>query len=98
MALAPNIALCADIGPPLRSAGLPKVVTATTLLAYWGGSALPQLMPPTGTPLTMSITDAPCEYPPSTCGVFGHLSATSLMCLMASLAPSPPCSCSRLAL
>ena len=90
MALAPNRALCAEIEPPLRSAGLPKVVTAMTWLAYCGGSESPQPTPPIWVPVTMSTTDAPWEYPPSTCGVAGHLSAISLMCLIASLAPSLP--------
>ena len=38
-----------------------KVTTAATLLAYWAGSVVPLRRPPTESPATISITDAPCE-------------------------------------
>jgi hypothetical protein len=55
------MALWTGSDPPARSATSPNVTTAATLVAYSGGSKLPQLMPPMGTPATMSITLAPCE-------------------------------------
>lgn len=61
MALEPSSLLWLGSVPPARSATSPKVATAAMLSAYCGGSELPQLMPPMGTPATMSITEAPCE-------------------------------------
>ena len=95
MALEPNIGLWVVIGAAAAVGHLPKVTTAATMLAYWAGSAVPLRRPPTESPVTMSITDAPCEYPPSTCGVFGHLSAMDLMCDTASLEPSSVCNWSE---
>src|SRR5690349_25041484 len=98
IALEPSSALWVIIGCLVRSATLPKVTTAATLFAYWAGRVVPLRRPPTESPVTISTTDAPWEYPPSTCGVFGHFSAMDLMCDTASLEPSSVCSWRRLAL
>src|ERR1043165_3212396 len=98
IALDPYSALWVAIDCLVRVPTSPKVVIATTLSAYSRGSESPHVMLPSGLPATMLITLAPCEYPPSTILVSGQEDSVDLMWEIASLAPSPPCNCSLLAL
>ena len=74
-------------------AGFPKTATAAMLGRSFAGNGgadpmSPILLPSGGTPASMSMTAAPCEYPPSTIRVAGHCWAMVEMRLVASVAPS----------
>src|ERR1044071_8061789 len=74
-------------------AGLPNTATAATLgtrlLASGGADPMsPILLPNGGTPASMSTTAAPCEYPPSTSLVAGHVCDINATRFSASTAPS----------
>ena len=77
------------IGLPNFAAGFPNTATAATLgrrLAGNGGAdpISPILLPSGGMPASMSMTAAPCEYPPRTSLVDGHCCAMTATRLVAS--------------
>ncbi|SHT01648.1 Uncharacterised protein [Mycobacteroides abscessus subsp. abscessus] len=72
----PNTPAIPLSGPPVRWVALPNVAMATMRSPTVGGSGRLNPMPTFGTPMTVSITSAPMEYPPMTSLVRGQLAAT----------------------